>query len=68
MCQSLKYTYQPNFFLKLNLPEKSRSIPEARRVSPSPGAVVNDEKAIEARLFLMLREKNVEQIKGNRTH
>ena len=50
--------------MKLKLPEKSRSIPKARRVSPSPGAVVNDEEAIEARLFLMLREKMLSKLKA----
>lgn len=62
------YTYQPTFLLKRKFPEKSRSIPVARRVSPSPGAVVKEEDAMEARLFLMLRKKTVdEDIKGNRT-
>ena len=51
------YTYQPIFFLKRKFPEKSRLIPLARRVSPSPGAVVNDEEIIEALLFLMLKAK-----------
>ena len=33
-------------------------------MSPSPGAVVNDEEAIEARLFLMLREKMLSKLKA----
>lgn len=33
-------------------------------MSPSPGAVVNDEEAIEARLFLMLREKMLNKLKA----